>query len=112
MTPVVGGGRATTRSVVPVNDRGDGRWGSPIAQVDVNLDMVEVGVARRHVRAALLRHGCADGVEDVMLVLSELLANAVAHARIVVRTSVFLCESEVRIEVYDDDPAIPQPLDP
>jgi anti-sigma regulatory factor (Ser/Thr protein kinase) len=52
--------------------------------------------------------------EDVLLVVTELLSNAVDHGRGPVRLTVELRSGSVRIEVHDTAPDAPrpQPLDP
>lgn len=62
-----------------------------------------VGEARRHVRAHLRRQGCCDDTcETAVLLVSELVTNAVRHARSpLVKCSVGLEADEVRIEVED-----------
>ena len=54
----------------------------------------------------------ADGelVDSVELLTSELVTNALVHAETAPRVAVQLTPATVRIEVYDDDPVVPQPM--
>lgn len=69
------------------------------------------GAARRFVRDAL---GSPDEalLADVELLVSELVTNAVLHASSSPRLDVVLDDEQVRVEVYDDDPAMPRMLEP
>jgi anti-sigma regulatory factor (Ser/Thr protein kinase) len=67
------------------------------------------------------RHFCAEAVEslgagqsapEAELLVSELAANAVLHARTPMRVSVLRRDEQVRIEVRDDDPNLPRRLTP
>ncbi|MER8031275.1 ATP-binding protein [Streptomyces bauhiniae] len=72
------------------------------------------GVARRLVRAALTAWGMLDLADDAVLVTSELVANAVQHAR---RRSIRVVVERVaprtvRVAVADFSPSLPEPCTP
>ncbi|MEV7425336.1 MULTISPECIES: ATP-binding SpoIIE family protein phosphatase [unclassified Streptomyces] len=76
-----------------------------VAEYELALDPEEVGRARRLVRRQLLDWGLPGAVDSAQLMVSELVTNAVNHARShpvglrLVRTDALLCE------VRDDEPA-------
>ncbi|WP_392673870.1 SpoIIE family protein phosphatase [Streptomyces sp. LN785] len=76
-----------------------------VAEWELALDAREVARARRLVRGKLLDWGLPDAVEPAVLMVSELVTNAVNHGRSrriglrLVRTGALLCE------VSDDEPA-------
>ncbi|MFJ5100278.1 SpoIIE family protein phosphatase [Streptomyces sp. NPDC088554] len=76
-----------------------------VAEHRLALEPREVARARRRVRAQLLAWQLPDAVETAELMVSELVTNAINHARSepvvlrLVRTDALLCE------VVDDDPA-------
>ncbi|MFJ1647152.1 SpoIIE family protein phosphatase [Streptomyces sp. NPDC088258] len=76
-----------------------------VAEFELALDPREVGRARRLVRRQLLDWGLPGAVDSAQLMVSELVTNAVNHARSrqvglrLVRTDALLCE------VRDDEPA-------
>ncbi|MDX6274786.1 MAG: hypothetical protein QOJ92_1996 [Frankiales bacterium] len=61
--------------------------------------------ARRAASSAVRASGLADLAPDVAIVVSELVTNAVLHARTRVEVRILLQESGVRVEVVDDGPA-------
>jgi hypothetical protein len=69
-----------------------------------------VRAARRFVRQVLVNWELLEFVDDAVLVASELVSNAVLHARTGLRLTV---SSEglgsVRVEVYDENPRMPTP---
>lgn len=73
------------------------------------------GLARRATREAVLSWGIAHLQETAVLLVSELVTNAVNHTRTGTRTMVLRLEaaqSTLRIEVEDADPRWPQPRRP
>jgi serine/threonine-protein kinase RsbW len=68
-------------------------------------DLPEIPRSRRFVAEVLRAHG-ARPTDDVLLVASELVTNAVRHGRGEVELSVELEGSEVRIEVVDGGHAL------
>jgi anti-sigma regulatory factor (Ser/Thr protein kinase) len=78
------------------------------ADVDLVLDAVprSVTVARHAVRAALSPAAApAEVIEDVLLLVSELVTNAILHAGTDVRLSAMVAPGRVLVAVSDDDPA-------
>ena len=67
-----------------------------------------VGAARRFVSRALLSWGCDDLVADATVVVSELAANAVQHARSPFRVTI-VGDGVIRVAVEDVDDRIPRP---
>ena len=68
-----------------------------------------VGAARRAVRARLHGAGLAQLVDDAALAASELVANAVLHARTRITLRVSTTPTSVRISVEDLNPQLPTP---
>jgi anti-sigma regulatory factor (Ser/Thr protein kinase) len=67
----------------------------------------EVTLARRAVEVRLLVWGC-DRLDDVLLVFSELVTNAVIHAGSAESVLVRLDEAAVTVVVVDASPSSPQ----
>ena len=77
------------------------------ADVDLVLDAVprSVTVARHAVRAALSAVAApVEVTEDVLLLVSELVTNAILHAGTDVRVSATVTPGRVLVAVSDDDP--------
>ena len=77
------------------------------ADVDLVLDAVprSVTVARHAVRAALAPAAApVEVTEDVLLLVSELVTNAILHAGTEVRLSAMVEPGRVLVAVSDDDP--------
>jgi anti-sigma regulatory factor (Ser/Thr protein kinase) len=72
------------------------------------------GPARRATRDTLVSWGCEDLAETAVLLVSELVANVVGHARATtaMRLRLHTCGSCLLIEVHDDDPGQPRPRTP
>lgn len=68
--------------------------------------------ARRFVDETLRRWDCADVLETVTLLVSELVTNAVVHARSDAEVSVVLHHDVIRVEVTDTSVEPPQRRDP
>lgn len=68
--------------------------------------------ARRFVSDLLERWSCEEALDAVHLLLSELVTNAVVHARSAPEVAVRLLPDVIRIEVGDEDPTLPAPVDP
>lgn len=66
-----------------------------------------VVTARRHVRDVLRRWGCDDLVDAALLLTSEIVTNAVLHARTVVELAVSRTADGVRVDVSDGSPLLP-----
>ena len=67
----------------------------------------DVTLARHAVEVRLLEWGCGH-LEDVLLVFSELVTNAVSHANRAERVQVRLDEAAVTVVVYDLSPLSPR----
>jgi anti-sigma regulatory factor (Ser/Thr protein kinase) len=64
--------------------------------------------ARRFVRDTLLEWGLDDSVGDAELLVSELVTNAVLHARSGARVDIEQVGDEIRIAVCDDSDSVPR----
>jgi anti-sigma regulatory factor (Ser/Thr protein kinase) len=71
-----------------------------------------VPAARRFTSSAVRSLGAAHVLDDAELLVSELAANVVVHARTPMRVSVLARNGRVRVEVRDDDPTLPQRCSP
>lgn len=79
------------------------------AVLDLPDDLSSVAIARRFIRDKLLEWGHDDAVDDAMLVVSELAANALTHAESSYRVRVAAAGPALRIEVEDDGTGTPEP---
>ncbi|MEA3018761.1 MAG: hypothetical protein QOI47_285 [Actinomycetota bacterium] len=79
-----------------------------VAEVKAGLsaDTSSAGHARRFVDQVLSRWHCDALLDDVQLLVSELVTNAVVHAGSEVEVAVRLLTDAVRIEVVDRSPAV------
>jgi anti-sigma regulatory factor (Ser/Thr protein kinase) len=75
------------------------------------LDPRSVPAARGLLRSALDGHA-ASSADDAVLMISELVTNAVLHARTRLHVSVSIADQTLRVEVSDDDPTLPVAPDP
>jgi anti-sigma regulatory factor (Ser/Thr protein kinase) len=79
------------------------------ASVVLPDDAVSIPLARQWLRTRLVEAGTGvDAIEAAAAVLSELVDNAVAHARAPVRVSLSLVSGAVHCEVVDPSPALPR----
>ena len=85
------------------------RDSSAEAVLDLPDDLSSVATARRFVREKLLEWGHDASVDDAMLVVSELAANALTHAESSYRVRVAAAGPALRIEVEDDGTGTPEP---
>ena len=67
--------------------------------------------ARRFVEEALRRWDCAELLDSVELLVSELVTNAVVHGRSKADVAVLLAPESLRVEVSDSSPEAPAPRD-
>jgi DNA-binding NarL/FixJ family response regulator len=88
--------------------------GAPHAVVvrDLPRDLVSVREARRFVRSTLEQWGAPDAEDAALLVVSELVTNAITHARSDCRLQLSRTSAAVRIEVVDGGFGTPDPLPP
>jgi serine/threonine-protein kinase RsbW len=78
------------------------------ASLELESRLDAVGSARRFTRSTLESWSLEAFVDDAVLVASELIANAVLHARTtIVLTIVARDRSSVRVEVYDENTRMP-----
>ena len=75
---------------------------------ELDAELTSGRQARTFVDAALREWGCDDLADTVTLLISELVANAVMHARSSTEIRVLLHPGCVRLEVADHDPTIPK----
>lgn len=75
-------------------------------RLDVPLDPSSVTLARRQAREALLAWHVPQLADDVQLVVTELVANAVRHAPARVQLRLLLEGPTLRVEVSDDQPVM------
>jgi CheY-like chemotaxis protein len=66
--------------------------------------------ARRFLRAHCLRWGCGAVLDSAVLVVSELVTNAVSHARTGCEVRLALADNALRIEVTDYGAGTPEPF--
>lgn len=78
------------------------------ARIDLEPVPTSVSRARRFVRAVLLDWDLEDLIDPLMLLTSEVTTNAVLHARTPFAVVVALADDEVRIDVLDGSPVLPQ----
>lgn len=81
----------------------------PVSSTRLPAHPTSSRAARRFVAEALARWGCADAADDATLLVSELVTNAIIHARTPVDLIVRRTKGAVRIEVLDDGEGIPEP---
>lgn len=79
--------------------------------LDVEWGPQGPGQARRAVAECAARLGLEDVTHDLLLVVSELVTNAVRHGAPPVRLEVLADEDVVRIAVVDGEPGLPAPRD-
>lgn len=72
-------------------------------------DPSSVGEARRWVGDLLTRWDLAAAIDDLRLVVSELVSNAVLHARTAVDVALSVGEGVIELAVRDRNPRTPRP---
>lgn len=70
-------------------------------------DPAQVGQARRFVRESLARWALYDYIEYTVLIISELVTNALRHGTGTVSIQLSRAEHDFRIEVHDHGPGRP-----
>jgi DNA-binding NarL/FixJ family response regulator len=89
---------------------GTERTGQTTVQLDGRLTSARQ--ARAFANAALTDWGVSDITDDVLLVVTELVNNAVTHAHSACELRLSISPMSVRVEVVDDGPGTPDPLPP
>lgn len=79
------------------------------AAIDLPDDLSSVRDARAFVRETLVRWRISEPLDDALLVVSELAANALTHARSSYRLRLSATAHALRIEVDDDGVGTPEP---
>ncbi len=85
------------------------RTAEAVASIDLPEDTASTSRARRFVGDHLDRWARADLYDDVCLIVTELVSNAVIHARSESRVVLRLGDGVLRIEVTDQGPGTPEP---
>lgn len=86
-----------------------GRTADNVAMIDLPRDLSSVADARTFVRQKLAEWGVAAALDDALLVVSELAANALTHADSSYRVRIAATDAALRIEVDDDGAGTPEP---
>ncbi|HMC42897.1 MAG TPA: response regulator, partial [Acidimicrobiales bacterium] len=81
------------------------------ARVLLAEDLTSGQSARRFVAEALDAWRASDVLQLVQLLLTELVTNSVVHARSDVDVAVLLGPRNIRVEVADSNPVLPEPRD-
>lgn len=79
------------------------------AVIDLPHELSSVSRARAFVRARSAEWGIGEPLDDALLVVSELAANALTHAGSSYRVRLSATEQALRIEVDDDGAGTPEP---
>ncbi|WP_395695617.1 response regulator [Nocardioides sp.] len=86
-----------------------GRTSDTRAVIDLPNDLSSVADARRFVKQHLREWGIEEPLDDALLVVSELAANALTHARSSYRLRLSASRAALRIEVDDAGAGTPEP---
>ena len=81
------------------------------ARTQLTPDTSSPRAARRFVAQALVDWNGKEARDDAVLLVDELVTNAVRHARTPLEVTLEIGQAEVRVEVTDASPLIPQPRD-
>ncbi len=79
--------------------------------LDVECGPLGPGQARRAIAECASRLGLDDVADDLLLLVSELVTNAVRHGAPPVRLEVLADDRVVRVAVGDGEPGLPRPRD-
>jgi CheY-like chemotaxis protein len=79
------------------------------AMCELPQELASVGLARRFVRSTLAEWRAAHLIDDALVVVSELTANAITHAYCSCELRLSLTASVLRVEVVDSGPGAPEP---
>jgi signal transduction histidine kinase len=80
-----------------------------VAAIELEQDTLSPPTARRFVDTTLRDWGCDPVIDDALLVVSELVTNAVVHAASDARVELRLAPGVLRIEVSDNGDGAPEP---
>jgi CheY-like chemotaxis protein len=80
-----------------------------VAALELEQDTLSPPTARRFVDTTLRDWGCDPVIDDALLVVSELVTNAVVHAASDARVELRLAPGVLRIEVSDNGDGAPEP---
>ena len=80
--------------------------------VDLARDLASVMVARRFVRETFRSWGVSHTLDDALIVVSELVTNAITHAYSACQVRLSIDETSVRVEVFDEGAGTPDPKPP
>jgi DNA-binding NarL/FixJ family response regulator len=89
-----------------------GQQRSGSSQLDLPADIASARAARTFAREVLDRWQIPEVVEDALIVVSEMVTNAVTHANSACRLRISLSPSVVRFEVADAGAGTPEPMPP
>jgi anti-sigma regulatory factor (Ser/Thr protein kinase) len=79
-----------------------------VASLHLPLDHAAAAKARRFVAETMRAWGCDDAIPDAELLVSELVTNAVLHARSATRVTIERDGATLRFSVYDSSPTRPR----
>jgi len=84
----------------------------PVASTRLPAHPASTRAARAFVAENLRTWNLDSAIDDSTLLVSELVTNAILHARSPIALVVRKVRTAVRIEVFDDGNGVPQPLHP
>ena len=79
------------------------------ATIDLRRDLGSVMQARRFVRETFAGWGVSRAVDDALIVVSELVTNAITHADSPCQVRLSIDQTSVRVEVFDEGVGTPDP---
>ncbi len=82
------------------------------SSVDLPADLSSAGTARSFTRSVLEEWDVAELLDDALLVVSEMVTNAVTHARSACELRISLSPAALRVEVIDRGDGTPDPMPP
>jgi DNA-binding NarL/FixJ family response regulator len=80
------------------------------ATVDLPCSLTSVATARRFVKESVAQWQLEPLLDDALLIISELVTNAVTHAGSACRIRLSLTPARLRIDVFDNGAGTPEPL--
>lgn len=81
---------------------------APVVSLQLPPDHAAAARARRFVADTMREWGCDDAIPDAELLVSELVTNAVLHARSATRLTIERDGATLRFSVYDTSPTRPR----